>query len=183
MNSKVFIFILLFAVSAFVGNEAIKWYQSNDVEFATANATTPQAKISIVDFSLPDTNGKMQTFNQWEKKVRVLNFWATWCPPCLRETPMFVELQEKYQSQGLQFIGVAIDSLDPVKDFMDTYGINYPILIGAENAIAIGEKFGNKIGSLPYSVIIDRNGEIVYAKTGELKRDKIEPLLKSLLAS
>ncbi|MFV2057838.1 MAG: TlpA family protein disulfide reductase [Thiohalomonadales bacterium] len=182
MKSRVFVFILLFAVSALVGNEVIKQFTKEGGESKVANAATIK-HIPLTEFSLSDTNGKMQEFKQWGDKVRVLNFWATWCPPCLRETPMFVELQAKYQAQGLQFIGVAIDSLEPVKDFMDTYGINYPILVGAEDAIDLSKKYGNKFGALPYSVVIDRNGTIVFVKSGEIKRENLEPLLKSLLSS
>ena len=184
MGSKIAVFIILFAVSAFAANEAVKWYSENSgTVLSSAPATKVKFDTKAKNFQLVDTFGKIQDFQQWQGNVIVLNFWATWCPPCLRETPMFVELQEKYQNKGLQFVGVAIDSLEPVKDFMDTYGINYPILIGAEDAIEIAKSYGNSIGSLPYSVVIDRSGKIVFAKTGEFKAEKLEPLIKSLLPS
>jgi len=183
MGSKIAVFVVLFAVSAFAANEAVKWYSNGSPALASAPSSNIKFDTTAKNFQLSDTSGKMQQFQQWQGNVIVLNFWATWCPPCLRETPMFVEMQEKYQQNGLQFIGVAIDSLEPVKDFMNTYGINYPILIGAEDAIEIAKSYGNSFGSLPYSVVIDRSGKIVFAKTGELKLEKLEPLIKSLLAS
>ncbi|KPJ87757.1 MAG: hypothetical protein AMJ53_17640, partial [Gammaproteobacteria bacterium SG8_11] len=111
----------------------------------------------------------------------VLNFWATWCPPCRKETPMFVELQEQWGAQGLQFVGVAIDEINKVKEFMDTYGVNYPMLIGVDDAIEISKAYGNRFGALPYTVIIDRNGDIAHVQRGELERDMAVKTIQALL--
>lgn len=184
MSSKIWVPVVLFVISAFVANEAIIWYTHNSVPANAATTASPQPfNTRLVDFRLPDTDGVVHDIHEWDNRIKLLNFWATWCPPCLKETPLFVELQEKYQKQGVQFIGVAIDNLNDVKDFMDTYGINYPILIGAEDAIEIAKKYGNRIGALPYSVLINRDGTIVYAQSGEMKREKLESLIKSLLSS
>jgi peroxiredoxin len=94
---------------------------------------------------------------------------------------MFVELQEKYGSTGLQFVGVAIDSADKVQDFMDTYGVNYPMLIGDDNAINIAKTFGDRYGALPYTVVIDRQQKIQFVQRGEMKRDMVEKAIAKLL--
>ena len=172
MKNKIGVFVVLFLVSAFAANEVVNWVknrQNNDLADSSATNTAIILPNHAENFQLANLDGELQNFSTWNGKVRVLNFWATWCPPCLRETPMFVELQEKYQERGLQFVGVAIDSLEPVKDFVDTYGINYPILIGADDAIEVAKRYGNKFGSLPYTIVIDRNGKIVFAKSGEIK--------------
>jgi peroxiredoxin len=94
---------------------------------------------------------------------------------------MFVDLQEQWGPQGLQFVGVAIDEINKVQEFMDTYGVNYPMLIGVDDAIEIAKAYGNRFGALPYTVIIDRNGHIAHVQRGELERDVAEKTIKNLL--
>jgi len=152
----------------------------------TGNAQGRDAAQAMVakpapEFSLPDINGTMRNSHEWDGKVVVLNFWATWCPPCRSETPMFVEMQEKYSATGLQFVGVAIDSADKVKDFIDTYGINYPMLIGEDKAIEIAKDYGDRYGALPYTVVIDRHQQIRFVQRGEMKREMVESTIAKLL--
>ena len=156
------------------------------IDQITGNAKGHEAAQAMVqktapEFSLPDINGTLHNFHEWDGKVVILNFWATWCPPCNKETPMFVELQEKYGATGLQFVGVAIDSADKVQDFMDTYGINYPMLIGDDNAINIAKDYGDRYGALPYTVVIDRHQQIQLVQRGEMKREKVEKAIAKLL--
>jgi peroxiredoxin len=133
------------------------------------------------DFSLSDLHGQRRQIGEWDGKVLVLNFWATWCPPCVREMPNFAEMQAQYAERGLQFIGIAIDDKQMVQDFIDTMGVSYPILIGAADAIEISRRYGNRFGALPYSVIIDRNGKIAYIQKGELLQDVAEKAILPLL--
>lgn len=180
MKGRYVLYLLIFIAGTWGGNELVKYYKNQQQEKVDQTASE-QIKLTAVDFSLPDIEGKTRHFNEWAGKVRVLNFWATWCPPCVKETPMFVEMQEKYGDRGLQFIGVAIDDKQKVIDFMDTYGVNYPMLIGAEDAIKVAEAYGDRFGALPYTVVIDRNNKIIHAQGGEMKREKTESILKSLL--
>jgi len=171
-------YLLLFVVGIWGGNELVK-LMSNQEDVQQAAHATINTQVS--NFELPDLEGVPHQFDEWANKVRVLNFWATWCPPCRKETPMFIELQEQYGTQGLQFVGVAIDESEKVKDFVDTFGVNYPTLIGAEDAIAVAKQYGNRFGALPYTVIINRQGTIVHAQSGEMTRQKTESVIKSLL--
>jgi peroxiredoxin len=133
------------------------------------------------DFSLPDVAGEVRNIAEWDGKVIAINFWATWCPPCIKEIPEFVELQHKYQSQGLQFIGIALQRPEEVLDFMKEKGMNYPVLAGEMEVIEISELYGNNIGALPYTVIIDRAGLIQYVKRGPLSMDSAESIISKLL--
>jgi len=156
------------------------------IDQITGNAQGREAAQAMLDrpaseFSLPDMSGTVRNSHEWDGKVVILNFWATWCPPCRKETPMFVEMQEQYGATGLQFIGIAIDNAEKVQDFMDTYGINYPILIGEDNAIKIAKDYGNRYGALPYTVVIDRNGNIQFVQRGEMTREMIEGAISQLL--
>jgi peroxiredoxin len=133
------------------------------------------------DFSLPDVAGEVRNIAEWDGKVIAINFWATWCPPCIKEIPEFVELQHKYQSQGLQFIGIALQRPEEVLDFMKEKGMNYPVLAGEMEVIEISELYGNNIGALPYTVIIDRAGLIQYVKRGPLSMDSAKNIISKLL--
>ena len=133
------------------------------------------------DFSLMDVSGQSRSVSEWQGKVLVINFWATWCPPCLEEIPHFIGLQDKYGDQGLQFLGIALEDVDAVVRFANEIGINYPLLVGEQEVIKLGVKFGNRIGGLPYTVILDRSGIISFIKQGPLSVSEAEQVITSLL--
>ena len=95
--------------------------------------------------------------------------------------PALINLQEVYEARGLNIVGVAIDTPDKVKDYMDTMGINYTSLIGEDEAMKITREYGNRFGALPYSVLIDRQGKIRFIKRGELTREVADKNIKPLL--
>lgn len=178
MKTQYIAYLMLFVAGIWGGNELVKVFKNDDDIVKAANQ---QLNLQAQDFSLVDVEGKMHQFSEWSNKVRVLNFWATWCPPCRKETPMFVELQEELGDKGLQFVGVAIDEKDKVLDFMDSYGVNYPMLIGTEDAIKVAELYGNRFGALPWTVVVDRSGKIVHAQGGEFTRQKAQAVITPLL--
>ena len=133
------------------------------------------------EFSLGDVDGKLRHINEWDGKVVAINFWATWCPPCIKEIPEFVELQERYREDGLQFLGIALQRAEEVTAFMAEYGMNYPVLAGELEVIKIAEEYGNDVGALPYTVIIDRAGRVHYVKKGPLSGEEAESIISKLL--
>ena len=133
------------------------------------------------DFSLPDLQGKQHNIAEWDGKLVVLNFWASWCPPCVREIPMFVDLQKQYGDRGLQFIGVAVDRHDAAQAFVKDKGVNYPILQGMQSAMEVGALYGNDAGTLPYTVVINRHGRIVTTFSQEVHRKLIESVIQNHL--
>ena len=133
-------------------------------------------------FILQDMNGTQRNVQEWDGKILVLNFWATWCPPCRDEIPAFVKLQDKYQDQGLQFVGVALQTADEIRDYVAEMGMNYPSLVGAEDVIKVAKSLGNHFGTLPYTVIIDRNQRIAFIKSGPLHYDDAEAVIRALLS-
>lgn len=129
---------------------------------------------------IPDLEGKLQSLKQWQGKVVVINFWATWCAPCREEIPILIRIQEKYRSRGLQFVGLAIDHPDKVRPYAAELGMNFPVLIGGIDAIEVTRQLGNRAGVLPFTVILDRNGKIAATEVGAAKESKLEALLSSL---
>ena len=140
-----------------------------------------QGGEAILAASLPDVQGENQAISQWLGKVMVVNFWATWCTPCREEIPEFIEAQEKFRDQGLVFIGIAIDQEDKVKMFSQEFGINYPVLVGSLNTWSLAEAAGNRLSVLPYTVVINRSGEIVETYLGRVNLKKLEKLVIPLL--
>jgi peroxiredoxin len=136
------------------------------------------AQAKALDFSLPDIDGKMHSLSGWRNKVVVLNFWATWCPPCREEIPDFIKLQNIYGKAGVQVVGLAVDNLDEVKAFYQAEGMNYPVLIGEQDAFNILAEFGETTGSLPYTVVLNTEGKIVAHKLGALDLPRMEALIK-----
>lgn len=131
--------------------------------------------------SFKDLDDKLQPLAQWRGKVVVLNFWAPWCPPCREEIPDFIKLQDKYRERGLIFVGLALDEKLKVQAFADEMSINYPILLGEMDAVDLARKIGNRLGGLPFTVIIDRNGRIVVSEVGGLSMARMEEILAPLL--
>ncbi len=168
----------LFVLGIFGGNALYKWIGDHSEGHLAAQ---DMVKRHRPDFSLPDIEGKIRTASEWDGKVTILNFWATWCPPCKREIPSFVELQQQFAGQGVQFVGVAIDTMDQVAAFVDSTHVNYPTLIGEQDAVNISHAFGNRLDALPYTVIIDRSGNIAFVQRGELTREVAEQTIRSLL--
>ena len=129
------------------------------------------------EFSAMDSKGKLRNIKEWDGKLILLNFWATWCPPCLKEIPDFIELQKAYGDQDFQIIGIAIDEEEAVRDYVTDVGMNYPTMVVESEGVGLAKRFGNGIGALPYSVIINRDGEISHTIRGELSKIRAKELL------
>lgn len=147
-----------------------------------AAAAVPGAVVEqIYAARLADLKGGTQTVGQWQGRVLVVNFWATWCTPCREEIPGFARLQERYGSRGLQFVGIAIDQPDKVAEFSREFQINYPLLIGGLESMELMRQAGNRAGVLPYTLLIDRKGKLISREPGGLKEGRLEQLVQPLL--
>ena len=137
---------------------------------------TPEATAvdAIWQLNFPDTQGKSQSLSQWRGQVLVLNFWASWCAPCREEMPDFVELRKKYHPKGVEFVGIAIDNSANVAQYLQQQAVNYPILIGEGAAHSLARQLGNPSGALPYTIVLDRDGSILFTHLGRLPRERLE---------
>ena len=124
------VIIAVVAAALIAGVVVARFINTENNTVATVS-TSGSVPTEMVEFSLPDTDGKVHNINEWRGKIVVLNFWATWCPPCRAEVPLFVDTQEKFRKDGLVIVGVAIDKKQDVANFVDSYFINYPVLIVA----------------------------------------------------
>ena len=145
------------------------------------SAANDNSQKPMPEFTLPDLNGKQRSSSEWQGKILVINFWATWCPPCRKEIPEFIALQEQLDPKGVQFIGIAIEEKQPVDEFLTFVDINYPTLIAGDLGRDFSAPFGNKIGAIPYTVVVNRQGDIVEQHSGKLSRPQLLKLLAPLL--
>jgi cytochrome c biogenesis protein CcmG/thiol:disulfide interchange protein DsbE len=128
-------------------------------------------------FTLTDISGKSVSLADFKGKVVVLDFWATWCPPCRKEIPDFISIQNEYGSQGVQIVGIALDELPKVQAFVRTNGMNYPVLMGND---AITARYGG-IEGIPTTFIIDRTGKIAERFEGFRPRETFVAAITRLL--
>jgi cytochrome c-type biogenesis protein len=156
------------------------YFGYHQVRRAGAASTSRLTTSSVApDFSLESLDGKTMRLSDLRGKAVLLNFWATWCGPCKIEMPWFVDLQNKYGSQGLQIVGVAMDdaSKEDIAKFAKDMGVNYPILIGKES---VGDQYGG-VPALPETFVIGRDGKIVDKIIGLKGKGEIEDDVKKAL--
>ncbi|MEE9135301.1 MAG: TlpA disulfide reductase family protein [Gammaproteobacteria bacterium] len=132
------------------------------------------AATVLPDFVLSDLNGVPRPISDWSGQPILINFWATWCAPCRREMPLLQKLHEEFGNDGLQVIGIAIDRAPDVSAFTIETGITYPILVGQEDAIEVTDGFGLDFLGLPFTVLVDQDGQILKIQLGELHADDLK---------
>ena len=138
--------------------------------------------IALTSLSLPDPTGVIQPLSQWRGKILVVNFWATWCPPCREEMPAFSRLALKHAANGVQFVGISIDTLNKVLEFQKLTPVSYPLLIGTMDTVQNTIALGNSAQALPFTAIYNRVGVIHSVKLGRLSEFELERQLKELEA-
>ncbi len=142
---------------------------------------SPSGAETLFAVSLPDQEGRKQQLGQWRGKVLVVNFWATWCAPCREEMPAFVKAQAELGERGLQIVGIAVDEPAKVRQFAQEIGVNYPTLIGGFGALELSKTYGNTVMALPFTLVLDRQGTIVYTQLGPLPSARLRALADPLL--
>ena len=164
--------IIIAALIAFGGGIAVQRFLPS---LEKASAT------SLPDFNLPDLSGTQHNISEWRGKILIINFWATWCPPCRKEIPEFIAMQEHYSAKGVQFIGVALEDQKPVAEYAGSAHINYPVLIGGDNGVMLAHQLGNSVDAIPYTIVVNQQGQIIHRHPGEFSRAQILEIISPLL--
>lgn len=120
--------------------------------------------------------------NDFRGKLVLLNFWASWCPPCRKEIPALVSIQNRYQNDNFTLVGLAMEEEEPAAQFVSESGINYPVAYGLEAISRIAAAYGNPDGALPYSVLIDPNQTIVAVYPGLISEQRLDAEISSHLS-
>ena len=151
---------------------------------ALAQAASPAAAVSSVPLfaaSFKDFDRQLQPLSQYKGQPMLVYFWATWCPSCKQEVPELKALYEKYKERKLRVIGISADNTDKVREFAKANAINYTLLLGSNDAIALSKQLGNTAGGLPFAVVINAKGQIVKTVLGEVPPGRFEELVRPLL--
>lgn len=148
-----------------------------------AVATENAAPVAGVQFAYPDVQGQLQNADRWRGKILVINFWASWCGPCLKEIPEFIALQREYADKNVQFIGIAIEDQAPVADYLQRVSVNYPMLVAGDAGSNLARQWGNIINAVPFTVIVNAQGQIVHRQPGELSREQFVKVVTPLLTA
>jgi len=143
----------------------------------TQNASQQKFK-EAPDFTLKTMEGNTFTLSDQKGKVVVLNFWATWCGPCRKEIPDFIELHKEMKSEGVIFAGISLDEegWEKVRPYANDMEINYPIMVDDGN---VSRQYG-PIRAIPTTLIINKKGQVEYVAPGMLTKEKLKPILTKL---
>jgi len=159
------------------------WYRHLAPAPAQAVPGAPHAGVGDPrpDFRLGSTTGRFVSPADFQGKVLLINFWATWCEPCREEMPMLAKLQQDRAASGLQVVGIAMDEMQNVREFLRAVAVDYPILVGGGDVMQASYDYGNASGMLPYSVLVDRGGTIRWQYAGKIHPRKLKGLLDKYL--
>ena len=168
---------------------AVAYVAYDQLKSRTAQTSTPapaaaapasQLVETLPQFQLADRAGEMRSLQDWPDQALIVNFWATWCAPCRREIPLLQQLQRDHAGEGFQVIGIAVDFRDKVLAYADEMQIDYPLLIGEQEALDAAAAFGVTTVGLPFTVFSDRQGRIVTAHLGELTAAEADLILDAV---
>ena len=164
------------ALAAVVAGFGLWWLArpAPRVEAPTISATALYAA------SFLDERGAARSLGQFQGKLLVLNFWATWCGPCRAEIPAFTRSQTRWAGRGVQFLGLSAEDRGKVEGFAREIPVNYPLWVG-QGVDELGRRLGNRRGVLPFTVIVGPGGEILDAKVGAYSETQIDAKITQLL--
>jgi thiol-disulfide isomerase/thioredoxin len=130
-----------------------------------------------------DLSGKPRSVSEWDGRVLVCNFWATWCPPCVEEIPILSAARRDFAAKGVEVVGIALDSNHNVAKFLAKLPVAYPVLVAGLEVLDLLRKLGNPSGGLPFTVILDRVGAVAETKLGTFKEAELRALLARVSAT
>ncbi len=139
--------------------------------------TSGQVGKVAPDFTLPSASGGQVKLVDYKGKLVLLNFWASWCPPCRAEIPGFIKIQKEYKDKGFTILGAAIEDKEAVNKYIEEVGMNYPSAYGVEAVHNVAGAYGDPDGALPYSVLIGKDQKILMVFAGFLSEIKLKELI------
>ena len=154
------------------------------VWFGTRHFAPSPAEASAVETfyqrTLPDAKGAPAAMSQWKGRLLVLNFWATWCAPCVEEMPELTALQKELQAKNIQILGIGIDNAANISAFAEKYQIGYPLYVAGIDGSELSRALGNQAGGLPFTVLVDASGKVRKTYLGRLKMNDLRRDLSAL---
>lgn len=153
----------------------------NKLSLAKSQAGVPPEAQYFFAANFPNAQGKVQSLEQWQGKIIIANFWATWCTPCREEMPELSQIHSKYLNKGVVVLGIATDDSEKISVYAKEKPVSYPLLAGEMEAMNLSGVLGNNKGVVPYTVIFDRTGRIVRTYFGRINPAAIDKDVSELL--
>ena len=173
MNRRQWIIITVISLLALLAGVVSSHWISQ-----TGLASDPSIKAFFANpWQTPE--GKPANSEHWRNKVLVVNFWASWCPPCVEEMPALNKIAQEYADKNVLIVGIGIDSPSNIREFLEKTPVSYPIVIGGLEGSNLSKQMGNTQGALPYTVIINPQGKSIYTKVGKINEDDIKKAINS----
>jgi thiol-disulfide isomerase/thioredoxin len=162
------------ALAAGVTGVALSWRRFTPVEPADT------AVASFYASTLNDADGKPIALKRFVGAPTVINFWATWCAPCVEEMPEFDAVAQSVAAKGVRFVGIAIDSPSNMREFREKVRVSYPLVSAGFGGTELAKAFGNASGGLPFTVLISAQGAILQRKMGRLNEQELRQWIAQL---
>ena len=141
---------------------------------------TAETMSRLLTTQFADTGSQSRTLDKFKGKVIVVNFWATWCPPCREEMPAFSRLQDALGPRGVQFVGIGIDSPSAIREFALQAPVSYPLLAGGTAGMELMRELGNPTAALPFTFVLDSDGQPAFSHLGMLTEGLLQERLLRL---
>lgn len=151
------------AVIALASGAVAAWWRLQPVAVGEAAVETMFAQ------RFADADGRQRALSDWRGKLLIVNFWATWCAPCVEEMPDLQAVRDEFASRGVEVLGIGIDNAKNIAAFRDKLDIRFPLFVAGAGGSELGRALGNQAGVLPYTVLVSRDGRVVQRKIGQIK--------------
>ena len=179
MNRNTIVLLLVSVVFMFVGIVLFQAFNNSEQQSTTKKPViNPATSLALIP--LTNLEGHEQLLGDFQQPVLIVNFWAPWCVPCRREVPALIEIQKQFGEQ-VQILGLALDGVENVRAFADEHDMNYPSFLAGSKITMYNAVFGNKSGSLPFTVFLDSDRNLGYQHTGELSFEELREKIAELL--
>ena len=172
---------VVLAILVAIAAASLGYFSGRGLRSSAPTAESPAALARLMETRFPDFTGQYQTLAQGKGHVQVVNFWATWCPPCREEMPELSRMADDYRPAGVKFAGIAVDEAAAVARYLTAAPVSYPVWLGDPASMQLTAALGNASQALPFTLILGRDGRVAYVKVGMISAKELRAELDGLL--
>lgn len=132
-------------------------------------AVTDEITTALFSQTFPTPEGKERALADYRGKLLIVNFWATWCAPCVEEMPDLQQVRDEFAGKGVEVLGIGIDNAKNIVEFRDRFAIRFPLFVAGSGGSELARALGNQAGALPFTVLVSRDGQVIQRKLGPIK--------------